>query len=117
MPSSAELKGGDVKGHIFMPSCNSPLPNGRVVLILGLNRAKEITATSDENGNFYFENIEPNTYSLEIWRDERGFMQTGDDVVVRKGEITTINIDTFGIIEGFNGPDFAAPDLVCLSKP
>lgn len=72
---SQQMAAAQINGQVIDAQTESPIPNVRVEMpVVGK------TATTDEEGNFTFENLNPGKYTLEI--NHEGYEQFSKEVEV-----------------------------------
>lgn len=92
----------DIAGGVVSADTKRPLSNVNVVAYT--NSKKEKAASTDQYGNYYFNDLKPGTYKLVFQKD--GYKKvTKDKVVIRSDEGCQLNIemeeaDEFQIMPG-----------------
>jgi CRISPR/Cas system-associated protein Cas10 (large subunit of type III CRISPR-Cas system) len=85
-----ETKKNDIAGGVIHAETKKPLGNVNVVAYVA--NKKEKTATTDGNGNYFFNDLKPGTYKLVFEKD--GFKKvTKDKVFIRGDEGCQLNIE------------------------
>lgn len=103
-----DAKKWDIAGGVVHADTKKPLGNVNVVAY-GANK-KEKTATTDGNGNYYFQDLKPGTYKLVFEKD--GFKKvTREKVMLRPDEGCQLNIEmeesgSFMLLPGLLFTDF-----------
>lgn len=92
------IKKNDIAGSVTHSQTKKPL--GNVSVTAYSTAKKQKVMTTDNNGNFYFNGLEPGTYRFVFQKD--GFKKvTKEKIVVRPEETFQINIEMFEA-EDFN---------------
>ena len=85
-----DSKKTDIAGGVFHTDSKKPL--GNVSVTAYSNTKKEKTVTTDQTGNYYFNDLKPGTYKLVF--EKSGFKKvTRERVVIRGDEGCQLNIE------------------------
>ena len=101
---------GSIKGRVVNES-GQPLPNARVVVraVAAALTQEGATATTDRDGKFEVNGLEPRSYQVSAWRTAYTLFNTGDDSwqkYYRSGDFVTLVMTKGGVITGkTTGPE------------
>src|SRR5262245_18584133 len=88
MPASAQTTTGTVTGNVKDPT-GAVIPGATVVLVSETRGTRTAPAVTNENGDYVFPNVTPDTYAVEVTLE--GFK------TVRRGGIAVSGADRVGI--------------------
>ena len=95
---------GSIKGRVVNES-GQPLPNVRVVVraVAAALTQEGATATTDREGKFEVNGLEPRSYQVSAWRTAYTLFNTGDDSwqkYYQSGDFVTLVMTKGGVITG-----------------